>query len=143
AAGLRDGRSTAAAAARRTPPARDPRHVRLQERQVGSADRADPRDRRGLLGAEWVRRQRLGRQGERSMTILRFTRTERAFHWVHAAAFLTMLGSGLVLYVPALAVLVNRRPLVKDVHVYTAVAWLAALGLILVVGDRRAVLRDL
>ena len=77
------------------------------------------------------------------MTILRFTRTERAFHWVHAAAFLTMLGSGLVLYVPALAVVVNRRPLVKDVHVYTAVAWLAALALILVVGDRRAVLRDL
>ena len=75
--------------------------------------------------------------------IRRFTRTERAVHWVHAAAFLTLLGSGLILYVPALAVLVNRRPLVKDIHVYTAVAWLLAIALIVIVGNGRSVRRTL
>lgn len=75
--------------------------------------------------------------------IQRFTRTERAVHWVHAAAFLTLLGSGLVLYVPALAVLVNRRPLVKDIHVYTAVAWLLAIALIVTFGNGRSVRRTL
>jgi formate dehydrogenase subunit gamma len=75
--------------------------------------------------------------------IARFTKTERAVHWVHASAFLTMLGSGLVLYVPALAIAVNRRPLVKDVHVYTAVAWLAALALVLGLGNSRSVRQSL
>jgi formate dehydrogenase subunit gamma len=75
--------------------------------------------------------------------IHRFTRTERAVHWVHAAAFLTLLGSGLVLYVPALAVLVNRRPLIKDIHVYTAVLWLLAIALIVTVGNGRSVRRSL
>ena len=44
----------------------------------------------------------------------RFSRTERALHWVHASAFLVLLGSGL--------------------------AWLAALGLVLLAGDRRRLL---
>jgi len=68
----------------------------------------------------------------------RFTRTERAVHWVHAAAFLVLLASGLALYLPSLAELVGRRPLLKTVHVYTAVAWIVALVLIVVAGDRRS-----
>ena len=32
-----------------------------------------------------------------------FSRTERALHWIHAAAFFVLLGSGLVLYVPKLS----------------------------------------
>jgi formate dehydrogenase subunit gamma len=75
--------------------------------------------------------------------IRRFTRTERAVHWVHATAFLTMLGSGLILYVPSLAVLVNRRPLMKDIHVYTAVAWLVAITLIVTLGNGRSVRRTM
>src|SRR5213076_790823 len=42
--------------------------------------------------------------------------------------------------------LVSRRPLVKDVHVYTALAWAVALVLVVVGGDRRglrATLREL
>jgi formate dehydrogenase subunit gamma len=66
----------------------------------------------------------------------RFSRTERAIHWIHAAAFLVMLGSGLVLYLPSLA-FVGNRLLVKDVHVYTAVAWVVALAFVVAVGDRR------
>jgi formate dehydrogenase subunit gamma len=78
--------------------------------------------------------------------IRRFTRTERALHWTHALAFFVLLASGLALYLPQLVALVGRRPLVKEIHVYTAIAWLAALSAILVVGDRRhlgATLREL
>jgi formate dehydrogenase subunit gamma len=70
--------------------------------------------------------------------LLRFTRTERALHWVHACAFLILLATGLALYLPSLAELVGRRPLLKNVHVYTAVAWAAAIVLVVVFGDRRS-----
>jgi formate dehydrogenase subunit gamma len=73
----------------------------------------------------------------------RFSRTERAVHWVHAGAFLALLASGLVLYVPRLSELVSRRPLVKDVHLYTALAWLVALAAIAAVGDRRGLRRTI
>jgi formate dehydrogenase subunit gamma len=69
--------------------------------------------------------------------VRRFSRTERAVHWVHASAFLVLLASGLVLYLPSLAVAVGRRPLVKEVHLLTALAWAAALVAVLLVGDRR------
>jgi formate dehydrogenase subunit gamma len=78
--------------------------------------------------------------------IKRFSRTERAVHWIHASAFFVLLGTGLVLYVPRLSALVARRPLVKDIHVYAALAWLALLMIVVVLGDRRGLrktLRDL
>jgi formate dehydrogenase subunit gamma len=68
--------------------------------------------------------------------IHRFSRTERTLHWVHAAAFFVLLGSGLVLYLPGLSSLVGRRPFVKDVHFDTGLAWLVAIGLIVALGDR-------
>ncbi len=74
-------------------------------------------------------------------TLLRWSRTERAVHWVHAAAFLILLGSGLCLYLPSLAEAVNRRPLLKEIHLYTAASWAGALLLIFVLGDRRSLLR--
>jgi formate dehydrogenase subunit gamma len=70
----------------------------------------------------------------------RFSRTERALHWVHASAFFVLFGSGLCLYLPSLAAAVGRRPLLKDIHVYTALAWLAALALVVLAGDRRRLL---
>lgn len=69
----------------------------------------------------------------------RFSATERALHWVHAAAFFVLLGSGLVLYVPSLSTAVGRRPLVKDVHIWTAVSWGGAMLLVALLGNRRAV----
>ncbi len=69
--------------------------------------------------------------------VRRFSRTERALHWVHASAFFVLLGSGLVLYLPTLAAEVGRRPLVKDVHLLTALAWAVALVTVLALGDRR------
>jgi formate dehydrogenase subunit gamma len=73
--------------------------------------------------------------------LARFTRTERAVHWVHATAFVILLGSGLCLYMPSLAEAVGRRPLVKAIHIYTAVAWAIALVVIVVAGDRRSLAR--
>ena len=51
-----------------------------------------------------------------SRYVRRFSRTERAVHWIHASAFFVLLATGLVLYVPRLSALVARRPLVKDIH---------------------------
>jgi formate dehydrogenase subunit gamma len=70
--------------------------------------------------------------------VRRFTPTERAVHWIHAAAFFVLLASGLVLYVPRLSTTVGRRPDVKAVHLWTSVAWLVAIVLVVVLGDRRA-----
>ena len=87
--------------------------------------------------------------GSRTATsryVERFSLTERTLHWVHASAFLVLLGSGLVLYVPRLSEAVARRHFVKDLHVYTAVAWALAILLVVALGDRRrlgATLREL
>ena len=75
--------------------------------------------------------------------VKRFSRTERAVHWIHAGAFFLLLTTGLVLYVPRLSELVARRPLVKDLHIYTALTWIALLTIIVVVGDRRGLRRTL
>jgi formate dehydrogenase subunit gamma len=54
-----------------------------------------------------------------------------------------MLATGLILYVPSLSTAVGRRPFVKDVHFDTALAWLAAIAVIVLVGDRRGLRRTL
>ncbi|MBA3841129.1 MAG: cytochrome b/b6 domain-containing protein [Actinobacteria bacterium] len=83
--------------------------------------------------------------GDRVM-IERFSLTERTLHWVHATAFFILLATGLILYVPSLSESVGRRPLLKDIHVYTAVAWAIAIALTFALGDRaglRATAREL
>jgi formate dehydrogenase subunit gamma len=70
--------------------------------------------------------------------VLRFTRTERLLHWVHACAFFVLLGSGLVLYLPSLSASVGRRPLIKDIHFWTGLSWAGAILLICALGNRRA-----
>lgn len=70
-------------------------------------------------------------------TIVRFGRTERALHWVHAAGFFAMLATGLILYLPVLSEVVARRNLVKNVHIWSAVAWALLIAVIVLVGNRR------
>jgi formate dehydrogenase subunit gamma len=67
----------------------------------------------------------------------RFSATERTLHWVHATAFVVLLLTGLCLYLPSLAELVGRRPLLKELHIYTAVGWAIAIVFVVVFGDRR------
>lgn len=71
----------------------------------------------------------------------RWNRTERSLHWVHATAFMVLLGSGLCLYLPSLSELVSRRPLLKHIHLYTAAAWAVALVLVFAFGNRRSLRR--
>ncbi len=73
--------------------------------------------------------------------VRRFSRTERALHWVNAAGFLVLLASGLVLYLPSLAAAVGRRPMVKDIHFWAGIGWVSALALVALLGDRRGLLR--
>jgi len=73
--------------------------------------------------------------------VRRFSRTERALHWVNALGFFTLLATGLILYLPSLSILVGRRPVVKDIHFWSGIGWIAALALVAVAGDRRGLLR--
>ena len=81
-------------------------------------------------------------EGSGEIYLSRFSRSERAVHWIHAAAFFVLLGSGLVLYLPSLAAIGNRA-FVKDVHLYTAIAWALALLAVVVFGDRKGLRRTL
>ena len=76
-----------------------------------------------------------------SRYVRRFSRTERVLHWANALGFFTLLGSGLVLYLPSLAVAVGRRPLVKDIHFWAGIGWVVLLCLVVLAGDRRGILR--
>jgi formate dehydrogenase subunit gamma len=101
----------------------------------GSAARTDM--------AETALADRAGEAGVRRRPgyVRRFTLTERLLHWVHAAAFFVLLGSGLVLYLPALSAAVARRSLIKDIHFWTGISWAGAILLIVVLGNRRALMR--
>jgi len=68
--------------------------------------------------------------------VRRFSRTERTLHWMNALGFFVLLGTGLILYLPSLSVLVGRRPLVKDIHFWSGIGWISALVLIALLGDR-------
>jgi formate dehydrogenase subunit gamma len=78
----------------------------------------------------------------RPTRIQRFTGTERALHWTHAAAFFALLATGLILYLPSLSTLIAHRQVVKNVHIWVAVAWALAIVAILVAGDRRRLAAD-
>jgi formate dehydrogenase subunit gamma len=60
---------------------------------------------------------------------------------VNACGFLLLLATGLTLYLPRLSVLVGRRPLVKEIHFWGGIGWIAALVLVALLGDRRGLLR--
>jgi formate dehydrogenase subunit gamma len=51
--------------------------------------------------------------------LLRFDRVERVVHWANATLFLTLLATGLVLRGFPGTQWVGRRPLVKNIHVYS------------------------
>jgi formate dehydrogenase subunit gamma len=76
-----------------------------------------------------------------SRYVRRFSRTERLLHWANALGFFVLLGSGLILYLPSLAVLVGRRPLIKDIHFWSGIGWVTMLVLIVVLGARRGLAR--
>ena len=73
--------------------------------------------------------------------IRRFSKSERAIHWVNALGFFFVLATGLILYLPSLSIAVGRRPLIKDFHFWGGLGWVASLLIVAVLGDRRGLLR--
>jgi formate dehydrogenase subunit gamma len=73
----------------------------------------------------------------------RFTVSERAVHWIHASVFFSLLATGAILYFPALSIAVGRRQVVKELHLWSALAWVVAILVVVIVGDRSALRRTL
>jgi formate dehydrogenase subunit gamma len=60
---------------------------------------------------------------ERPEYVRRFSGTEQALHWLLAVSFLTMLVTGLILYLPSLAEVAANRRLWKTIHLGAALAF--------------------
>jgi len=73
--------------------------------------------------------------------VRRFSKTERTIHWVNALGFFFLLATGLILYIPRLSIEVGRRQFVQAAHFWAGIAWVGALIVIAVLGDRRGLLR--
>lgn len=71
----------------------------------------------------------------------RFSRTERLLHWANAIGFFVLLATGLALYLPSLSILIGRRQILQTVHFWTGVGWISVLVAIILLGDRRGLLR--
>lgn len=72
--------------------------------------------------------------------LLRFTLTERAFHWGFAVWYLALLATGLPLMLPGLRPWIYGWTRVVGVrlHLVSAVSWVVVPALVLALGDRRA-----
>src|SRR5579859_3992176 len=73
----------------------------------------------------------------------RFSSTERAVHWTYAVCFLTLLATGLIMYLPALSILVPSRLILRQLHLAAAFFIVSVPALIGLFGDRQSVVADL
>jgi formate dehydrogenase subunit gamma len=73
--------------------------------------------------------------------VRRFSRTERALHWLLAGCFAVLTASGAALYLPSLANTVDR-PTAKAWHLWAAVVLGVGLLVLPLLGDRRSVRRS-
>jgi formate dehydrogenase subunit gamma len=78
-----------------------------------------------------------------SRFVLRFTRVERWLHWTTATLVLLAAITGLILYYGPLTALVDRRPLVKNAHVWSGLAMPVPLVLAYAGRGRAAVRADI
>src|SRR6478672_4183976 len=76
---------------------------------------------------------------ERPEYVRRFSGVEQALHWLLAVSFLTMLVTGLILYLPSLAQVAANRRLWKSIHLGAALAFW--FGTILIVSSSTGGLR--
>jgi len=72
----------------------------------------------------------------------RFDATERLFHWAFAIPFLLTFLTGLGLYFPELAKLAGNRELVRDAHRFAGLFTVLLPAVVLLLGDRRNLRRD-
>ena len=77
----------------------------------------------------------------RARRVTRFSGTERLAHWLLAVTFFVMLGSGLALYLPDLAGVIDR-PTAKAWHIWSALALPIGLALLALLGNRASLARS-
>ncbi|MGD0984534.1 MAG: cytochrome b/b6 domain-containing protein [Acidimicrobiales bacterium] len=75
--------------------------------------------------------------------LARFDLVERLVHWSTAIMMLTLIVTGAILYLPALALRVGHRALVENIHVITGLSLLGPLVLGLAGPWRKRLIRDL
>ena len=82
---------------------------------------------------------------EQSAYVRRFSGAEQSLHWLLATSFLTMLATGLILYLPSLAQVAADRQLWKSIHLGAAIAFWVGAFLIATSapGELRRTARDL
>jgi formate dehydrogenase subunit gamma len=68
--------------------------------------------------------------------VRRFSPAERLLHWLLAVTFLTMMATGLILYLPMFAQLAANRMLWKSIHLGAAIAFWVGLLLLIVATPR-------
>lgn len=68
----------------------------------------------------------------------RFNRTQRSIHWLHALSFVVLLGTGLSLYLPALAAPVGHRALLRQLHLWLATVYFLGPTLVAALGNRQS-----
>ena len=74
--------------------------------------------------------------------VQRFSGTERAVHWTYAVCFLVLLATGLIMYLPALSVLVPSRYILRQLHLAAAFCLMTVPTLIALLGNRQALAAD-
>jgi formate dehydrogenase subunit gamma len=74
--------------------------------------------------------------------VLRFTRTERAAHWVQAVTFLTLMATGLAISLVQIEALIGHRSLLREVHLAAAFFFVFGPTLVSLAGNRVAVAAD-
>jgi formate dehydrogenase subunit gamma len=74
--------------------------------------------------------------------VSRFTRTERAVHWVQAISFLSLLVTGFALSIPAVESWFGHRALLREIHLSSAFFFFFGPAVVALAGDRRSVAQD-
>lgn len=82
------------------------------------------------------------RPAQPTTRLARFNRTERAVHWVQAAAFLILLISGFVLQLPLFESIIGHRELVREIHLSSAFFFFFGPAIVALSGDRRSIALD-
>ena len=79
----------------------------------------------------------------RDTELTRFDMVERLVHWSTAIMMLTLIVTGAILYLPALALRIGHRGLIENIHVITGLGLLGPLVLGLAGPWRKQLIKDL
>lgn len=94
------------------------------------------------MSAETIAQPSAAVQPHPDARIPRFTRTERAVHWVQATSFLLLLISGFALTLPAVESALGHRDLLREIHLTGAFFLFFGPAIVALSGDRRSVAAD-